>query len=90
MTRSSRMVDRTANILFAVAFDKRYRKRGVRAAAVHPGGIQTELGRYVDPSAIQNMIEQMNQQLAAEGKAPVEDYSSGSRNLGVGRCGRSR
>jgi NAD(P)-dependent dehydrogenase (short-subunit alcohol dehydrogenase family) len=60
---------KTANILFAVAFDKRHRDRGVRAAAVHPGGIQTELGRYVDPTRIQNMIEQMNQQLAAEGKA---------------------
>ncbi len=61
---------KTANILFAVAFDKRYRERGVRAAAVHPGGIQTELGRYMEPITIQKMIEQMNQQLAAEGKAP--------------------
>jgi NAD(P)-dependent dehydrogenase (short-subunit alcohol dehydrogenase family) len=34
---------KTANILFAVAFDRRYRDRGVRAAAVHPGGIHTEL-----------------------------------------------
>jgi len=34
---------KTANILFAVAFDKRHRDGGVRAAAVHPGGIQTEL-----------------------------------------------
>jgi len=63
---------KTANILFAVAFDQRHRERGVRAAAVHPGGIHTELGRYVDPSHIQNMIEQMNQQLAAEGKAPFQ------------------
>jgi NAD(P)-dependent dehydrogenase (short-subunit alcohol dehydrogenase family) len=39
---------KTANILFAVAFDKRHRGRGVRAAAVHPGGIQTELGRQVN------------------------------------------
>src|ERR1700727_2307685 len=31
---------KTANILFAVAFDQRHRDRGVRAAAVHPGGIQ--------------------------------------------------
>ena len=61
---------KTANILFAVAFDKRYRERGVRAAAVHPGGIQTELGRYMEPITIQKMIEQMNQQLAAEGQAP--------------------
>jgi NAD(P)-dependent dehydrogenase (short-subunit alcohol dehydrogenase family) len=63
---------KTANILFAVAFDERHRDRGVRAAAVHPGGIQTELGRYVDPSRLEKIIEQMNQQLAAEGKAPFQ------------------
>jgi NAD(P)-dependent dehydrogenase (short-subunit alcohol dehydrogenase family) len=63
---------KTANILFAVAFDKRHRDRGVRAAAVHPGGIQTELGRYIDPGQIQKMIEQMNQQLADEGKPPFQ------------------
>src|SRR5271165_2155670 len=63
---------KTANILFAVAFDQRHRERGVRAAAVHPGGIQTELGRYVDPSHIQKMVDQMNQQLAAGGKAPFQ------------------
>jgi NAD(P)-dependent dehydrogenase (short-subunit alcohol dehydrogenase family) len=63
---------KTANILFAVAFDKRHRDRGVRAAAVHPGGIQTELGRYIGASYIEKMIEQMNQQLAAEGKAPFQ------------------
>src|SRR6202046_99346 len=40
---------KTANILFAGAFDRRHRDRGVRAAAVPPGGIQTELGRYQDP-----------------------------------------
>jgi len=28
---------KTANILFALAFDRRHRDRGVRAAAVHPG-----------------------------------------------------
>jgi NAD(P)-dependent dehydrogenase (short-subunit alcohol dehydrogenase family) len=32
---------KTANILFAVAFDHRHRKCGIRAAAVHPGVIQT-------------------------------------------------
>ena len=63
---------KTANILFAVAFDQRHRERGVRAAAVHPGGIQTELGRYVEPGRIQKIIEQMNQQLAAEGKASFQ------------------
>ena len=63
---------KTANILFAVAFDERHRKRGVRAAAVHPGGIHTELARHIDPSRIQGIIDQMNQQLASEGKAPFQ------------------
>jgi len=63
---------KTANILFAVAFDKRHRDRGVRAAAVHPGGIQTELDRHMDPSHVRTMIEQVNQQLAADGKAPFQ------------------
>src|SRR6266436_592492 len=37
-----------------------------------PGGIHTELGRYIDPSQIQKMVDQMNQQLAAEGKGPFQ------------------
>jgi len=63
---------KTANILFAVAFDRRHRERGVRAAAVHPGVIQTELGRNVDRSRIEGMIKQINDQLVAEGKRPFE------------------
>jgi NAD(P)-dependent dehydrogenase (short-subunit alcohol dehydrogenase family) len=63
---------KTANILFAVAFDRRHRARGIRAAAVHPGAIQTELGRHMDHSRLQAMIDQMNQQLAAEGKGPFQ------------------
>jgi NAD(P)-dependent dehydrogenase (short-subunit alcohol dehydrogenase family) len=63
---------KTANILFAVAFDERHRERGVRASAVHPGGIQTELGRHLDPAQVQSIVEQMNKQLAAQGKAPFQ------------------
>jgi NAD(P)-dependent dehydrogenase (short-subunit alcohol dehydrogenase family) len=63
---------KTANILFAVAFDQRHRDRGIRAAAVHPGVIHTELARSMEPGQVEKMIEQMNQQLAAEGKAPFQ------------------
>lgn len=63
---------KTANILFAVAFDKRHRGRGVRAAAVHPGGIKTELGRYADPGRIEKVVAQINEQLAAQGKGPFQ------------------
>src|SRR5580704_11985518 len=63
---------KTANILLAVAFDKRHRDSGVRAVAVHPGGIQTEMGPYQDPSRTKKMIDQINQQRAAQGKGPFQ------------------
>jgi NAD(P)-dependent dehydrogenase (short-subunit alcohol dehydrogenase family) len=63
---------KTANIQFAVAFDERHRRRGVRAAAVHPGGIQTELARHLDPSRMQSIVEQLSQQLVNEGKPPFQ------------------
>jgi len=63
---------KTANILFAVAFDKRHRDRGVRATAVHPGVIKTELGRYMDPGRMEKVVNEINQQLAAQGKGPFQ------------------
>jgi len=47
---------KTANVLFAVEFDRRHKARGVRAAAVHPGVIQTELGRYMTPQVIERLM----------------------------------
>src|SRR5215467_7905857 len=63
---------KTANILFAVAFDKRHRERGVRAAAVHPGGIRTELGRHMDAGQIQQLVDRINKDMAAAGKNAFE------------------
>jgi NAD(P)-dependent dehydrogenase (short-subunit alcohol dehydrogenase family) len=51
---------KTANILFAVEFDRRHKARGVRAAALHPGAIETELGRYMTPEARNAMIAAIN------------------------------
>ena len=63
---------KTANILFAVEFDRRHKERGVRATAVHPGGIRTELTRHLDDGTLETMIAQINKELAAEGKPPYE------------------
>lgn len=60
---------KTANILFAVEFDRRHRDRGVRATAVHPGGIMTELARHMPEGAIEAFIEQVRAQRAAAGEA---------------------
>ncbi len=40
---------KTANALFAVGLDARQKERGVRAFAVHPGVIMTELSRHMVP-----------------------------------------
>jgi NAD(P)-dependent dehydrogenase (short-subunit alcohol dehydrogenase family) len=59
---------KTANILFAVEFDRRHRGDGVRATAVHPGGIRTELSRHMKPEALQAMMDRLNAQMQAAGK----------------------
>jgi NAD(P)-dependent dehydrogenase (short-subunit alcohol dehydrogenase family) len=46
---------KTANILYAVALDDRLKGRGIRATSLHPGGIQTELGRHLTPELIAQM-----------------------------------
>jgi NAD(P)-dependent dehydrogenase (short-subunit alcohol dehydrogenase family) len=51
---------KTANVLFAVEFDRRHKASGVRATAVHPGGIQTELGRYMTAQVRDRLIANIN------------------------------
>jgi len=50
---------KTANALFAVALDHRLRKRGMRACAVHPGGIRTELGRHLTPETMKLLMDRI-------------------------------
>lgn len=58
---------KTANVLFAVEFDRRHQARGVRAAAVHPGGIQTELSRHMTPEMVQGLMETLSARQNADG-----------------------
>jgi NAD(P)-dependent dehydrogenase (short-subunit alcohol dehydrogenase family) len=63
---------KTANILFAVEFDRRHRARGVRATTLHPGGILTELGRHLQAGELEATVERINAELAAEGRPPFQ------------------
>lgn len=63
---------KTANVLFAVEFDRRHRAQGVRATAVHPGGIQTELGRHMRPEITEALIKNINEANQAAGAAAFE------------------
>jgi len=40
---------KTANVLFTVGIEQRYAVMGIHAYAVHPGGIETNLGRHMTP-----------------------------------------
>ena len=53
---------KTANILFSVGFDRRHKAQGIRATAVHPGGIETELGRhaFAEPGSLQKRVDELN------------------------------
>lgn len=61
---------KTANILFAVEFDRRHRTRGVRATALHPGGIQTELARHIGSEALDAAVERFNAEAGSMGIPP--------------------
>jgi NAD(P)-dependent dehydrogenase (short-subunit alcohol dehydrogenase family) len=63
---------KTANILFAVEFDRRHKARGVRATALHPGGIKTELDRHMVPGELENLVAQIDAQLTAAGQPPFQ------------------
>jgi len=51
---------KTANILFAVEFDRRHKAAGIRATAVHPGVIRTELSRHMSVEELQRLMDQIN------------------------------
>jgi len=78
---------KTANILFTVAFDRRHRGLGVRAAAVHPGVIETELARHVRSGPD---FRRSSTRSLKNGLRMVRNPSDGRRFLKVPRlrCGR--
>ncbi len=52
---------KTANILHAVELEKRLSDKGIHAYAVHPGGIQTNLGRHLseeDAAALMQRVQE--------------------------------
>jgi NAD(P)-dependent dehydrogenase (short-subunit alcohol dehydrogenase family) len=60
---------KTANVLFAVGLDARGEKHGIRAFAVHPGGILTDLLRHLSADELKAMG-------IVDGKATTETVPS--------------
>ncbi|MEV6624501.1 SDR family NAD(P)-dependent oxidoreductase [Amycolatopsis sp. NPDC051106] len=64
---------KTANVLFAVQLDKLARERGVRAFALHPGRILTDLVRHLDRQELVDagMVDETGQ-VTGGAKTPEE------------------
>jgi NAD(P)-dependent dehydrogenase (short-subunit alcohol dehydrogenase family) len=61
---------KTANILFAVGLEKRLGARGIHAYALHPGGIETNLGRHMTEADRAWMSDRIRKLAKEKGEAP--------------------
>jgi NAD(P)-dependent dehydrogenase (short-subunit alcohol dehydrogenase family) len=61
---------KTANILFAVEFDRRHARRGVRACAVHPGRVDTGLFRHLGEGGLDGIVAMVDKVRAKQGLPP--------------------
>jgi NAD(P)-dependent dehydrogenase (short-subunit alcohol dehydrogenase family) len=59
---------KTANVLFAKELARRYGDRGLRAFAVHPGTIQTDLDRHMEAGSLAAMLGRNREKLLAAGQ----------------------
>jgi len=59
---------KTANILFTVALDTRFRDQGVRSLAVHPGMVTTNLARHMSDTDWETMGAMMKSRPGNDGK----------------------
>ncbi len=67
---------KTANILFSVALNSRLSNLGITANAVHPGGIQTDLGRHLQESDMAALIERITGEPMTEASANAIQFKS--------------
>jgi NAD(P)-dependent dehydrogenase (short-subunit alcohol dehydrogenase family) len=61
---------KTANLLYAVEFDRRHAPRGIRACAVHPGRVDTELFRHLGEGGLEGIVQQVDKGRAKQGLQP--------------------
>ncbi|EAQ28086.1 oxidoreductase, short-chain dehydrogenase/reductase family protein [Erythrobacter sp. NAP1] len=52
---------KTANVLFTVGLEKRFGDKGIHSYAVHPGGIQTNLGRHMSEEESAALVERVTE-----------------------------
>lgn len=63
---------KTANVQFAVEFDRRHGNRGVRACAVMPGTSDTRLMRHLSPQAYKDVFARIAEDRDRQGLPPLK------------------
>ena len=61
---------KTANVLFAVGLEQRLADRGIHAYALHPGGINTNLGRHMSEEDKLALMERIRKSAEERGEEP--------------------
>lgn len=73
---------KTANVLFAVALDRRGQKDGVRAMAVHPGVIGTDLQRHMTDDDFRKMgLRREGDKLVASSPLDIKTPEQGAGTI---------
>jgi NAD(P)-dependent dehydrogenase (short-subunit alcohol dehydrogenase family) len=83
---------KTANALFAVEFDRRYKDRGIRAFSLMPGVIHTNLSRHVtgaDWSAIDHLRKTVQQGASTTVWAATSSDLDGQGGLYLENCAQA-
>ena len=64
---------KTANVWFAYELNKRFQDKGIASFSLHPGGIQTKLGRHLTKEVLAELMAEVNRLKGAEGlKSPQQ------------------
>ncbi len=61
---------KTANVLFAVGLERRLAEKGIHAFALHPGGINTNLGRHMSEEEMAGLMERIRKSAEERGEEP--------------------
>lgn len=61
---------KTANMLFAVEFDRRHGPRGIRACGIHPGRVDTGLFRHLGEGGLEGLVGMVDKGLTERGLPP--------------------
>lgn len=71
---------KTANILFAVDFNRRHKARGICAAAVHPGAVQTDLTSHLSEEDMEGLRARIKKLVPGAGGPPmvIKDAAQGA------------